>query len=64
MGAALAQGALRAAQALLAPLNPLVYGSVAAFFGLVAARACLMPAVRASRINPVAALAGGHTRRT
>lgn len=48
----------------VAPLNPVVYGAVAAFFGLVAALACLMPAVRASRINPVSALAGGRTRRT
>jgi putative ABC transport system permease protein len=44
------------------PLNPLVYGSVAIFFAMIAALACLMPAVRASRINPVAALAGGRTR--
>lgn len=65
IGLASAAGAAQLIASLLsnvAPLNPLVYGSVAVFFGLVAALACLMPAVRASRINPVAALAGGRTR--
>jgi predicted permease len=46
----------------VAPLNPVVYGLVAIFFAMVAAVACLMPAVRASKINPVAALAGGRSK--
>lgn len=40
------------------PLNPLVYISVALFFAMVAALACLVPAARASRIDPVTALSG------
>lgn len=38
------------------PLDPLVYGSVALFFGLVAVAACFVPSFRASRIDPVLAL--------
>jgi len=41
----------------VAPLDPLVYVSVAAFFGLVAAAACFLPSRRASRIDPLIALA-------
>lgn len=37
------------------PLNPLVYASVAAAFGAVAALACLGPSLRASRIDPLVA---------
>ena len=47
------------------PLDPLVYGSVAVFFGLVAALACFVPSFRASRIDPLAALGDRRvTRRT
>jgi predicted permease len=42
----------------VAPLDPVVYVSVAVFFALVAALACLVPAARASRIDPVRALSG------
>jgi predicted permease len=45
------------------PLDPLVYVSVALFFATIAAMACLVPAARASRINPVSALAGGKASR-
>lgn len=38
------------------PLDPLVYGGVSAFFGLVAALACLLPSLRASRIDRLIAL--------
>lgn len=42
------------------PLDPLVYITVAAFFGMVAALACLIPARRAARIDPVTALTAGR----
>jgi putative ABC transport system permease protein len=45
------------------PLDPIVYVSVALFFAAVAAAACLVPAARASRINPVVALSGGKAAR-
>ena len=38
------------------PLDPLVYGAVAVLFSLVAAVACLVPSLRASRIDPLVAL--------
>jgi ABC-type antimicrobial peptide transport system permease subunit len=38
------------------PLDPLVYGGVAAVFTLVATLACLLPSLRASRIDPLLAL--------
>ena len=38
------------------PLDPLVYGGVALLFAIVAALACLLPALRASRIDPLIAL--------
>jgi ABC-type antimicrobial peptide transport system permease subunit len=40
----------------VAPLNPLVYVSVAIFFGVVAAAACFLPSLRASKIDPLVAL--------
>ncbi len=54
-----AAGTARLIQALLTnvrPLDPVVYASVALFFGLVAAAACFVPSLRASRIDPLAAL--------
>ncbi len=41
----------------VAPLNPLVFLSVAALLSVVGMTACLIPAWRASRINPVVVLA-------
>ncbi len=38
------------------PLDPIAYIGGAAFFGAIAVIACLVPAWRAARINPVAAL--------
>ena len=38
------------------PLNPWVYGLAAAFFVGVSALACLVPSVRAARLDPLAAL--------
>ena len=40
----------------VAPLDPLIYGGVVLLFALVAALACLLPALRASRIDPLIAL--------
>lgn len=37
-------------------LDPLIYGGVAALFTVVATLACLLPALRASRIDPLVAL--------
>ncbi len=38
------------------PFDPLVFGAVATAFALVAAAACLVPARRATRVDPVVAL--------
>jgi putative ABC transport system permease protein len=62
IGLAAAAGTAKLIATLLAnvrPLDPLVYGSVALFFGIVAALACLIPSLRAARIDPVAALSSG-----
>jgi putative ABC transport system permease protein len=59
LGLAGAWGVTRYMQSLLSnvqPLDPVVYGSVAIFFALVAAAACLVPSLRASRIDPLLAL--------
>jgi predicted permease len=58
-GLAAAAGAARLIQTLLfdvQPLDPIVYGSVAALFAVVAALACLVPSLRASRVDPLVAL--------
>jgi predicted permease len=59
IGLAAAAGAARVIQTLLfdvRPLEPLVYAGVAITFALVAALACLLPSLRASRIDPLVAL--------
>jgi predicted permease len=38
------------------PVDPLLYGSVALLFGVIACFACLLPSLRASRIDPLEAL--------
>jgi putative ABC transport system permease protein len=66
IGLAGAAGTAQLIQTLLsnvAPLDPLVYGSVALFFGLVAAAACFLPSFRASKIDPLAALSGRRAPR-
>ncbi len=59
LGLALAAGVARLGQALLfnvQPLDPLIYGGVAVLFAFIAALACLLPSLRASRIDPLVAL--------
>ena len=59
LGLAAAAGASRLIRGLLSnvePLDPLVYGGVAMLFALVAALACLIPSLRAARIDPLVAL--------
>ena len=54
-----AAGAARLIQTLLfnvAPLDPLVYVGVSVVFTLIASLACLVPSMRASRIDPLVAL--------
>lgn len=59
LGLAAAAGVAKLIASLLynvTPLDPLVYGGVALLFAGVAALACLLPALRASRIDPLIAL--------
>ncbi len=59
LGLAAAAGTAHLIQSLLfsvQPLDPLVYGGVALLFTIIAAVACLMPSLRASRIDPLIAL--------
>ena len=59
LGLAGGAGAARLIRTLLfnvQPLDPLVYGSVALLFTAVAALACLLPSLGASRIDPLVAL--------
>jgi len=58
-GLAAAAGAARLIETLLfgvRPLDPIVYGGVAVVFAVVAVLACLVPSLRASRIDPLLAL--------
>ena len=43
-------------------MDPIVYGGVALFFGLIASLACLLPSLRASRIDPLIALGATNGR--
>jgi putative ABC transport system permease protein len=59
LGLAAAAGVAKLIASLLynvAPLDPLVYGAVALLFAGIAALACILPALRASRIDPLIAL--------
>jgi putative ABC transport system permease protein len=59
VGLAAAAGAARLIQTLLfqvQPLDPVIYGAVAVLFGVVASLACLVPSLRAARIDPLVAL--------
>jgi predicted permease len=59
LGLAGAAGAARLIQTLLfevRPLDPILYASVALLFTFVAALACLLPSLRAARIDPLVAL--------
>ena len=59
IGLMVSAGAARLIQAQLfnvQPLDPLVYSGVAVLFALIAALACLIPSLRASRIDPLEAL--------
>ena len=58
-GLGAAAGAARLIETLLfgvRPLDPIVYGGVAGVFTIVAMAACLVPSLRASRIDPLLAL--------
>jgi ABC-type antimicrobial peptide transport system permease subunit len=59
IGAAATLAVARALASMLAgtgPADPVAYGTAALFLGLVALIACLLPARRATRIDPVDAL--------
>jgi len=59
VGLAAAAGAARLLQTLLfdvQPLDPLIYAAVTIVFAIVATLACLVPSLRASRIDPLLAL--------
>jgi predicted permease len=59
LGLAAAAGAARLMQTLLfavQPLDPLIYGGVTVLFTVIALLACLVPSLRASRIDPIVAL--------
>jgi len=59
IGLATAAGAARLIRTLLVsvqPIDPLIYGCVTVLFAVIAILACLLPSVRASRIDPMIAL--------
>ncbi|HYY35668.1 MAG TPA: FtsX-like permease family protein, partial [Candidatus Binatia bacterium] len=59
IGLAIAAGAARLIRTLLfsvQPTDPLIYGSVTLLFAFIAILACVLPARRASRIDPIVAL--------
>jgi predicted permease len=65
IGLAGAAGAARLIATLLnnvKPLDPVVYLVAATVFSLVAAAACFLPSLRASRIDPLIALSGRRAR--
>lgn len=59
IGLAIAAGAARLIRTLLfsvQPIDPLIYGGVTVLFAFIAILACLLPSLRASRIDPIIAL--------
>jgi len=59
LGLAAAAATSRLVQSLffsVQPLDPLIYGSVTVLFAVVAVLACLLPSLRASRIDPIITL--------
>ncbi len=59
LGLAAAAGVARLIQTLLfavQPLDPLIFGAVAVLFTAIGVLACLLPSLRASRIDPIIAL--------
>jgi putative ABC transport system permease protein len=62
LGLAAAAGVSRLIQSLLyyvQPLDPLIYSAVTVLFAVIATVACLLPSLRASRIDPIVALRAG-----
>lgn len=58
VAAALMGGLIRSLLFAVQPLDPLVMTSVAAVLGVVAIAACAVPAIQATRVDPVRALVG------
>jgi len=59
LGLSVAAAVSRMVQLLLfsvQPIDPLIYTAVAGIFALIAGLACLLPSLKASRIDPLAAL--------
>src|SRR6516165_5925838 len=59
IGLGIAAGAARLIRTLLfsvQPIDPLIYGCVTVLFAFIAILACLLPSLRASRIDPMIAL--------
>lgn len=56
VGAFAASRLLQQALYQVKPFDPLVFSAVAAFFALVATIACLVPAARATKVDPISAL--------
>ena len=58
-GAAAAASLIRTLLFDVQPIDPLIYSGVALMFTIVAALACLVPSIKASRVDPLIALRAG-----